>query len=72
MKVKQYKSDQVIFVEDKVSIILDGIVFTRNHHKSAGMKPKIYAKHMPGDVLGCGEIDHRTTTHTDSWNVTLN
>jgi hypothetical protein len=70
MTVKLYEKNKLIFVEDSVSIVLDGMVFTKNHHDSQGGTPVLFTKHLAGSVIGCGEIDRRTTTHSDSWNIT--
>lgn len=51
MTVKTYNKDDIIFVENEVAVILEGIVHVKSHAESI-LPPKLMAKYGEGDILG--------------------
>ena len=43
MQVKKFNADEIIFVEDKVAVILEGIVHIKSHSENV-LPPKLLAK----------------------------
>jgi hypothetical protein len=71
MKVRSYQSGAVIFVEEKVKVILNGNVVLRNH--SADLEAgKLLAHFTEGDILGSNQekFDRKMTVYPDNWLMT--
>ncbi len=43
MRCKRYKKDEVIFVDSEINILLDGLVYMKNHTEEV-VAPKMLAK----------------------------
>ena len=71
MRLKVYKANEVIFVEEKVCIILNGHVNLRNHAEKLDAGT-LQAHYREGDVLGSNDekYDRKLTVHPDSWLLT--
>lgn len=44
MKIRQFKTDDIIFIEDEICVILDGIVHLKSHAENV-IPPKLLAKY---------------------------
>lgn len=51
MTLRQYNKDDIIFVENEVVVILEGIVHLKSHAENI-LPPKLLAKYGEGDILG--------------------
>ena len=51
MKVKRYDKGDLLFFENEVLILLDGLVFMKSHTQAV-VPPVMQAKYTQGDVLG--------------------
>ena len=68
MQVRQFKTDNVIFPDNEVIIILEGIVETKRH---------IFGERVPvpcniyraGCVLGFDDGDEGVTSNVETWSV---
>ena len=66
MKVKKYKPDDVIYVEDEIAVILEGIVLLKSHGDQV-LPPKLLAKYEQGDIIGYSPADNGVSTREESW-----
>lgn len=44
MKIKQYNTDDIIYTEEEVSVILDGVIHLKSHALHV-LPPKLLAKY---------------------------
>lgn len=46
-----YDNNDIVFLDNKIGIILNGNVIVKNHEKNL-LNPEISAKYNEGDILG--------------------
>jgi hypothetical protein len=68
MSVRRYNTDEVIYVEDQVAVILDGIVHMKSHSEHI-LPPKLLAKFTQGDILGYAHADKGVSSKVETWNL---
>lgn len=66
MTVKRFKTDDIIFVEDKVAMILEGVVHIKSHSENI-LPPKLLAKYEQGDIMGYEKSDNGLTKKVETW-----
>jgi len=44
MSVKRFKTDEIVFIEDSVAVILEGVVHVKSHSENI-LPPKLLAKY---------------------------
>ena len=44
MKVRRYNIDDILYVEDEVAVILDGVIHVKSHSQNV-LPPKLLAKY---------------------------
>ncbi len=55
--VELYGKDQVVFLRDRIGIVVMGSIEIRKHNNNNLMKPFIVKKAIEGDVLGWADGD---------------
>ena len=68
MKVRSYKTDEIIYNETTVVVILEGIVHLKSHAENI-LPPKLLAKLGQGDILGYSKADKGISSKVESWAV---
>ena len=66
MKVKRYEKGDLLFFENEVLILLDGLVFMKSHTQAV-VPPVMQAKYIQGDVLGFSKSDGGISNKVESW-----
>lgn len=66
-QVELYAKDQVIFLRDRVGIVVQGSVEIRRHNNNNLMKPYIVKKAIEGDVIGWVDGDASNSSSPLSW-----
>lgn len=66
MTVKRFNTDDIIFVEDKVAVILEGVVHLKSHSDNI-LPPKLLAKYEQGDVMGFDKSDEGLSRKVETW-----
>jgi len=64
--LKTFKSEELVFREHKVGVILTGVIFVKNH-ANAVMNPRLIGRYTEGMILGHGESDGGLTTAEHAW-----
>ncbi len=57
MRVKRYNTDEIIYVEEEVAVVLEGIVHLKSHSENI-LPPKLLAKFTQGDIIGYPVCDN--------------
>ncbi|CDW75604.1 tpr repeat protein [Stylonychia lemnae] len=68
MSVKKYKTDEIIFIEDAVAVILEGVVHLKSHSENI-LPPKLLAKFEQGDILGYEKSDNGLSRKVETWGI---
>lgn len=66
MTVKRYNTDEIIFVEDQVAVILDGVAHMKSHSENV-LPPKLLAKYEQGDIMGYQQSDNGLSMKVETW-----
>ena len=68
MKVKRHSKGSVIFPDDKICVILEGLVESKQH--VAGERvPRPFNKFYSGDILGFDKGDNGQTSNSNTWSI---
>ena len=57
MTVKWYNTDEIIYVEEDVVIVLGGIIHMKSHAENV-LPPKLMGKYIQGDIMGYQKADN--------------
>lgn len=68
MTAKRYNTDEIIFVEDEVAVILEGIVHIKSHSENV-LPPKLLAKYQQGDIIGYEFSDNGLSKKVETWAI---
>ena len=68
MTVKQHSKGSVIFPDEQICVILDGLVESKQH--VAGQRVPIpFNKFQEGDILGFDKGDNGQTSNSNTWSI---
>ena len=70
MKCRRYKKDEVLFADNEVMILLDGLVHMKSHADDV-VPPKMLAKLQQGDIIGFSKVDNGCSQRVDTWCVAV-
>jgi signal-transduction protein with cAMP-binding, CBS, and nucleotidyltransferase domain len=66
MKVRKYNKDDILFVENEVMVLLDGLVYMKGHTEEI-VPPKMLAKLQQGDIIGYSKLDGGVSNKVETW-----
>ena len=70
-EVELYEKDQVVFLNNRVGVIICGAIELRIHDKEDFLKPVLVRKALEGDILGFTEGDGGISSCPLSWLVSM-
>lgn len=69
MNFKRLKKGDLVFTEEKVSIVVNGRFILRRHEDGNGLEHKIIASYHKGSIIGFKEGDNGLTNDCNIWVV---
>lgn len=66
--LKHYKTDDIIYVEDQVAVILEGVVHLKSHASNV-LPPKLLTKYGEGDIIGYEKADGGLSKKVETWAI---
>lgn len=66
ISVRRYNTDDIIYVEEDVAVILEGIVHLKSHAENV-LPPKLLGKYIQGDIMGYAKSDNGISQKVETW-----
>ncbi|TNV73380.1 hypothetical protein FGO68_gene4626 [Halteria grandinella] len=66
MRFKKFNKGDLLFVENEVMVLLDGLVFMKSHTENV-VPPIMQAKYQQGDIIGYSTTDGGISNKVETW-----
>ena len=66
MEICKYGKNDIVYLNEKVGVIITGSVFVRTHSYDM-MKPRLLFKAVEGGILGHSDTDNGVTNDAQTW-----
>lgn len=66
MRFKKFNKGDLLFVENEVMVLLDGLVFMKSHTENV-VPPIMQAKYQQGDIIGYSPTDGGISNKVETW-----